>query len=356
MSWIKMRSNLQTNPKVAMLAARLKVTVWSAVGALHAVWSLADQHTEDGTLRMNAACLDRLTGIRGIAAAMVSVGWLVENGDTLLIPGFDEHQSHSAKARAVDQGRKARGRNADTRPSSVRVLSESCPSSVREVSENGHGDSGVFLVPDKRREEKRREEKNKTEEPRAHTREPDAESPPSEPPTLTRRNTRTNGTTPLYAECESLYPPASRNASAKHVWNRKDLDTQAPAIKAGIGWWKTQQQWKDGKVERFGKFLEEELWKNAPSVAAPSPPRKTPRENFDAMTPEAQAETLERVSALLAASDESIVRNRANVHKTHPNSVWTDMLWKRALEKLCATPAPRSSTSETTSAKSPQTA
>lgn len=147
MSWIKMKSNLQTHPKVAMIAARLRVPVWAAVGALHAVWSAADQHTEDGTLDMNAACLDALTGIKGISAAMLSVGWLVENGDSMQIPAFEEHQGQSAKRRAVESVRKMSARDADTKRT--------------KIGQNAHLEGGGRSAHLEKEKEK---DKNKTEE------------------------------------------------------------------------------------------------------------------------------------------------------------------------------------------------
>lgn len=106
--WIKMRTNLQTHPKVVRMLSALRSDKFRVVGGLHAVWGVFDAHSADGILDgYTPETLDHIIGWEGFAQAMISVGWLVDaNGEGLMLPDFDEHNSQSGKRRAEDQKRK----------------------------------------------------------------------------------------------------------------------------------------------------------------------------------------------------------------------------------------------------------
>ncbi len=111
--WIKMRVGLHTHPKVVRMASASKADRLRIVGALHAAWCLFDAHSVDGVLDgYTAEIVDELIGFPGFAAAMISVGWLEENGESLVMPGFSEHNGQSAKRRAQDADRKKNVRKA----------------------------------------------------------------------------------------------------------------------------------------------------------------------------------------------------------------------------------------------------
>ena len=142
MSWIKMRIELQTHPKVVrILSAMRPHSVRSAtdkfwiIGGLHAVWCVFDMHSEDGVLvGYTPEALDHIIGLPGISGAMMEVGWLEYDGaQTLILPEFDEHNSQSAKRRAEDQKRKKSGRKSASRPQSVRNLSASDADISRKI-------------------------------------------------------------------------------------------------------------------------------------------------------------------------------------------------------------------------------
>lgn len=124
--WIKMRMGLRTHPKVVRIASALSADRFRVIGALHAVWCLADEHTEDGTLpgySLNA--LDESIGWTGFSQAMEDVDWIIVDGQCLVLPRFDEHNGASAKRRAMEAERKRRGRetsasDADTKRTRVR--------------------------------------------------------------------------------------------------------------------------------------------------------------------------------------------------------------------------------------------
>lgn len=127
--WIKMRSELQTHPKVVRILSAMrphdvqtKTDKFRVIGGLHAVWSVFDTHSSDGVLiGYTPDLLDHVIGWEGFAAALIGVDWLHFDGaQTLSLPEFDEHNGQSAKRRAEDQKRK---RDARKSPQSVRNLS-----------------------------------------------------------------------------------------------------------------------------------------------------------------------------------------------------------------------------------------
>ena len=139
--WIKMRIDLQSHPKVVRILSATKSDKFRVIGGLHAVWSVFDTHCEDGALfGYTPETLDHIIGWTGFSSALIGVGWLVDNdGVSLEIPEFSEHNGQSGKRRAEDQKRKR-----DSRKS---------PDSVRNSSAN-EADKKVT------REEKRREDIN----------------------------------------------------------------------------------------------------------------------------------------------------------------------------------------------------
>jgi hypothetical protein len=136
--WIKMRLDLQTHPKVVRILSATASDKFRVIGGLHAVWSVFDTHSADGSLSgYTAETLDHIIGWPGFSSAMIAVGWLAEDTQGLVLPEFSEHNGKSGKRRAEDQKRKR-----DERKS---------PQSVRNLSAN---DADKKLT----REEKRREE------------------------------------------------------------------------------------------------------------------------------------------------------------------------------------------------------
>lgn len=105
--WIKMRADLFTHPKVVRISSALKADTLKTVGALMSVWCLFDAHSTDGHLEgYSPDYLDSHLRWEGFAQAMVAVGWLVVNDESLELPSFDTHNGESAKRRAQDAERK----------------------------------------------------------------------------------------------------------------------------------------------------------------------------------------------------------------------------------------------------------
>lgn len=111
--WIKMRADLHTHPKVVRMASALKADRLRIVGGLHSAWCLFDVHSVDGLLDgYSADTLDDLIGFPGFSRAMMAVGWLEENGESLVMSRFEAHNGQSAKRRAQDADRKRNVRKA----------------------------------------------------------------------------------------------------------------------------------------------------------------------------------------------------------------------------------------------------
>ena len=130
--WIKMRTNLDTDPRVIEIATRLGINELHVVGMLWKLWSWADAHTLDGNaIRVTDVTLDRFTLVTGFAEALRKVGWLEGRDGLLTFPRFAEHNGQTAKNRAETKERVAKHRNAKT---------------VTDVTQKA--------LPEKRREEK----------------------------------------------------------------------------------------------------------------------------------------------------------------------------------------------------------
>ncbi len=133
--WIKMKVDLSTNPKVVRISSALKADRLRTVGALHAVWSLFDTHSEDGMLvGYSPEILDEMIGWKGFSNAMISVEWLSVNDNSLSMKDYDENNGTSAKKRAQDSVRKMSARQADKRP--ISVHSEVGPEKEKDKSKN----------------------------------------------------------------------------------------------------------------------------------------------------------------------------------------------------------------------------
>lgn len=144
MSWIKLRVNLWTHPKVVTLASRLSVTKAHAVGALSALWFVTDQHAdEDGNLEMSPDAMDSLIEVPGFCAAVESIGWLVINGESLQVQRYQEHNGSTAKKRASSQKRALASR------SSARQTREPVRSSATREEKRREDSSGAhkFIPP-----------------------------------------------------------------------------------------------------------------------------------------------------------------------------------------------------------------
>lgn len=136
--WIKMRGNLWDDPRVSGLCDQTGAQEAAIIGGLYWLWTTADQHTEDGVLPgMTLRAIDRKTGIETFGQALVSIGWINELDDGILIVRFDEHNGTSAKRRCMEAQRKANSRklsanDADITPTENGQLRTDCGARERE--------------------------------------------------------------------------------------------------------------------------------------------------------------------------------------------------------------------------------
>lgn len=144
--WIKMRTNLWDDPRIAKLCDITDQPEAAIVGGLYWLWATADQHSEDGLMHgLTLRAIDRKTGIPGFGEALVVAGWLSDSPDGVCIVRFEEHNGASAKKRCQTAKRVANFKAGN----SCETLDES----------EGNADSVTETLP-VRDLEKRREEKD----------------------------------------------------------------------------------------------------------------------------------------------------------------------------------------------------
>ncbi len=143
--WIKVRTNLWNDPRVSQLCDLTGTPEAMIVGGLYWLWATADEHTETGLMPgLSLSAVDRKTGIVGFGAALVSIDWVHETANGIVLARFDEHNGTSAKTRAQTARRVANHKN------NAQVTPESQTANAPTVS---------LALP---REEKRREEDTTT--------------------------------------------------------------------------------------------------------------------------------------------------------------------------------------------------
>lgn len=110
--WIKMRSNLWDDPRVARLVDLTDSSEAAVIGGLYWLWATADQHTADGFMPgLSCRQIDRKTGVQGLGQALVDIGWIEANADGVSIVNFEDHNGASAKKRAQTAKRVANHRS-----------------------------------------------------------------------------------------------------------------------------------------------------------------------------------------------------------------------------------------------------
>ena len=88
MSWIKIRTNLATDPSVAAIGMRTKRTPERVVFMLYRLASWFDQNGDYGKMRVSADQVDRFCGARGLFNALVDHGWAESNRGIVVLRGF----------------------------------------------------------------------------------------------------------------------------------------------------------------------------------------------------------------------------------------------------------------------------
>ena len=149
--WIKMRCDLFTHPKVVRISSALKADTLRTIGGLMSAWCLFDAHSIDGSLDgYTSETLDAHLRWDGFSAAMISVGWLFDDGASLSLPDFETHNGESAKRRAQDADRKRKDRKTSaSEPDESRTREEKRREENKEQKqEKNSSPYGSRLAPD----------------------------------------------------------------------------------------------------------------------------------------------------------------------------------------------------------------
>ncbi|MGB1814651.1 MAG: hypothetical protein ACPHJ3_04795 [Rubripirellula sp.] len=115
MSWIMLRNELRTHPKVVTLMSRMSVTMSHTIGLLSHAWMMADEHAdENGVIHASKQTIDVLVEMPGFADEMESVGWLKswvdEDGEWTQFVDYQQHNGSTSKSRAQGNKRKQKQR------------------------------------------------------------------------------------------------------------------------------------------------------------------------------------------------------------------------------------------------------
>jgi len=137
--WIPIDCNLSQKPEVLEVAAATDSPIEVVVGRMVRLWSWAWHVTADGTIRVPISMLQHVAGgDESFWRAVEQAGWLVSDGSTIAIPGWEERFSNAAKKRLLEARRQ-----------SVR----------RTYAKRTHGSVTDSVLEERRGEEKRREKK-----------------------------------------------------------------------------------------------------------------------------------------------------------------------------------------------------
>lgn len=109
--WLKLLHTFPRNPKLRLLARRLKCHKLTAQG-LAVQWLIfVDEQTTDGCTHLTVEEMDDELGFRGGAAALCEIGWASLDGDGCMVASeFGKHCGATAKKRAEDAARQGASR------------------------------------------------------------------------------------------------------------------------------------------------------------------------------------------------------------------------------------------------------
>lgn len=173
--WIKMLTDLHTNPKIVRMERSLSGADQREVGAIGAqkpalarakfaevcgacymLWSLADKHAVRGKLKgYTFEFIDQHVGVPGFAAAYADVGWMTQDIDGVTLVNFHKHNGKTAKKRASDAKRAAKYRQTGvTLPSRSHHAPVTLPSRSDATKSAPEQSRAAESRAEKRREEK----------------------------------------------------------------------------------------------------------------------------------------------------------------------------------------------------------
>lgn len=235
--WIKMRVNLWDDPRVGRVCDLTGAKEAAVIGSLYWLWTTADQHSADGILPgLSMQQIDRKTGLRGFAAALVAIGWLADHPEGVRVVHFDEHNGASAKKRAETARRVANHRYGNAQET--------------QKYANGNADSVTTALARDREEKK--------------------EKPPKPPATPSASLHRfPPGFETLWAE----YPrKVGKDAAAKAFAKRRPDDALLSAMVSAVRTQRQSEQWqRDGGqfIPHLSTWLNGGRWADEEQPCAP---------------------------------------------------------------------------------------
>lgn len=177
--WIKMRDNLWDDPRVAKLVDMTDSSEAAVIGSLYWLWATADQHTEDGIMQgLTTRSIDRKTGVKGFADALIAIGWIADHPEGIRIVDFEKHNGTSAKKRCQTAKRVA---NHESANAGKQQQNQQVTSQLTQAQTNTNAAS-VSSALAREREEKRREEKTGGEREQSQQPQPGQPSAIASPP------------------------------------------------------------------------------------------------------------------------------------------------------------------------------
>ena len=141
--WLKIEKATLRKPEILTLSALLNLHPDQVLGMVLRFWDWADSNSVDGSIgpQITEEIIDSHLGTPGLAAALLSVGWLGKRSQQLIIPRFGRHMGSSAKKRALTALRVGRSRsnaacNADVTHQTLQpLLSSSLPAEEENTKE-----------------------------------------------------------------------------------------------------------------------------------------------------------------------------------------------------------------------------
>ena len=110
--WIPVDCCLWEKLEVLRISKATGCTTNEVVGNLARLWAWASHNVADGQIECGLDDLEMVVGAdSGFWRAVVSVGWLIDNGDSLQIPGWEARFSQTAKSRLLANRRMKRHRD-----------------------------------------------------------------------------------------------------------------------------------------------------------------------------------------------------------------------------------------------------
>lgn len=115
MAWLPIEFDTPDKAEILRMSDALRKTPEEVLGCVILVWMWVQQNTPDGRIKKGSlSMIDRASRRQGFGKAMSDVSWANMDGEDLVFPNWDRHNSQNAKARKLDTERKRAARKADS--------------------------------------------------------------------------------------------------------------------------------------------------------------------------------------------------------------------------------------------------